>query len=528
MEYGKVDRKAYDITVDWTPQIQEGALVTVKEPVSGGSTVVCQVMDYEHVVNGRTMAGAVTQLKLREWYTFTSANVGSSAQEDQTDPSTGTGDNQDHNTPTYDDLDNGYTASSGGTVTPTQPTAVASPAQHGVVLRWDRQDNLTNFERYEVQVSDDAGSTWHSLEFGGDGKDAADPAVTLWYSELLVHAKLPLDGTTDDPQDKTFHYRLRRRTKLGDVSAWSATISADCLATGVGDIAANSISANQLQAGVLNAQIANINTNLTIDSTEGYVAGNYMSPVLGNVKWNMTEEILEKSQYDGSAWQRNISLGDSTHGFRLSDNSGVDQLTITRLTGDIWTSGDITADGNIGAAAVTADTLTADRTGVAAGTLLYYKIAGENWEVYHEPGYVGLYHRSGSKTGWAYQIDDTTHQFKVVGRLETLNGIKTPNYYWNEANQNQNFWFDTLAPELPNTGDVIAMRGIVRGNNSSIYNSGGGAFASDYDVVISHAYRSSSTEIRMYGYAVGAVTICYIRCVNGSGIVATHRSSLSW
>ncbi len=157
-----------------------------------------------------------------------------------------------------DTIDDGYNNTSGGasnpgTTTPTQPTLFAYPMQHSVALEWDRQPNLTNFDFYEVQVSED-NSNWFALTFGATGLGAADPAFTEWPVETLTHGKLPLDGTTEEPEAKLYYYRVRRRTKLGDVSAWSSVASAQALPTGVGDIAANAVFANNITLGAVGPQ----------------------------------------------------------------------------------------------------------------------------------------------------------------------------------------------------------------------------------------------------------------------------------
>jgi hypothetical protein len=121
--------------------------------------------------------------------------------------------------PTYTDLQDGYDAG-GGTTTPTTPTLVAVGGVKQTKLAWTKQSNLTNFERYEIQVSDDSGSTAYSVVNGQQvGSSGGTTAV---YSEEYLHQDVPLNGTTNAPQNVTLDYRVRTVNKAGTQSAWSA------------------------------------------------------------------------------------------------------------------------------------------------------------------------------------------------------------------------------------------------------------------------------------------------------------------
>lgn len=213
-------------------------------------------------------------------------------------------------TPTFEELDNGYVATSGGTKTPTVPTLSVIGAYKGFVLFWDRQATLTNFSRYELQVSDDD-TNWYSLATVSDWKDALG-ADTDVYQEIYVHTPLPFGGTSDAPTALTLYYRVRRVTKDGTESNWSTSVSATNSTVETGDIAENSITANKIAVAVLNALVANINSELVIDSTDGWVAGNPTSPTSGDRRIKMDQDVIASQEWDGSAWQTLASLGYSS------------------------------------------------------------------------------------------------------------------------------------------------------------------------------------------------------------------------
>ena len=171
---------------------------------------------------------------------------------------------------TFTDLDEGYDnpdpdAPLAGTTTPTVPTPVPLSAELGIALTCDRQTNLTNFDRYEWQVSDDAGVTAYALGFSGTGLGVLD-ADTDVAVEFLVHRPLPLDvtGGAGVPVAKTWHYRVRRVTKLEVASAWSSWVSGQSLPVGSGSLAEDSVYATQIIAAELQAMFARISYALTI------------------------------------------------------------------------------------------------------------------------------------------------------------------------------------------------------------------------------------------------------------------------
>jgi len=128
--------------------------------------------------------------------------------------------------PTYGDIQDGYDKG-GGTTTPTQRTILECKpiGLNSITLNWDRQNNLTNFDHYEVQVSSDE-SNWYSLR--NDGVDWKDQlgAVTSVYDEYITHENIPPGGTEDDPTPLTLYYHVRTVTKEPVNGEWSATASA--------------------------------------------------------------------------------------------------------------------------------------------------------------------------------------------------------------------------------------------------------------------------------------------------------------
>jgi hypothetical protein len=165
---------------------------------------------------------------------------------------------------TLTDLDNGYDnpdpeAPNPGTTTPTVPTLSVQGEYKAFVLRWERQTNLTNFDEYEVQVSNDD-ATWYSLSFSGSDWKATLDATTPWASELLVHPNLPFGGTPEAPTALTLYYRVRRVTKEPVASSWSSSASATNLRIETGDIAADAITANKIDVSDLSAINADLGT----------------------------------------------------------------------------------------------------------------------------------------------------------------------------------------------------------------------------------------------------------------------------
>jgi hypothetical protein len=209
-------------------------------------------------------------------------------------------------TPTYVELQEGYT-SGNGTKTPTVPTISTCKAvgTKAILIEWDRQLNLTNLDHYEIQVSDD-NSTWYSLQFdGSDWKGTVDEDTDTDV-ERLIHTNIPHTGDADNPSGRTLYYRVRRVTKAAAASSWSTSASATTNTVGAGDLAGNSVYANNIIANVLEALFAKIAYALTI----GFGGtGDKDNPDTGDRRVYIDDDELAIQKYDGSSWGDRIRLG---------------------------------------------------------------------------------------------------------------------------------------------------------------------------------------------------------------------------
>lgn len=221
-------------------------------------------------------------------------------------------DSQLNNRPTYEEIDDGYDVTGGGTTTPTDPILQGFPFVNTVVLYWDNQNLLRWLDKYEVQVSID-NTNWYSLEFdGSDWKDALNMSTdttreslshtnipTLYRSvtgDLTLDSKVVTDTDTTDltegetvggtgvPADtvidsidsatqitmsnpatstqnnvilnftenryhNTYYYRVRRVSTSGGNSDWSNVVTVTPKLVGGTDIGVESISAVHIEAG---------------------------------------------------------------------------------------------------------------------------------------------------------------------------------------------------------------------------------------------------------------------------------------
>jgi hypothetical protein len=227
---------------------------------------------------------------------------------------------------TLTDLDNGYDnpdpeAPNPGTTTPTVPTLSVQGEYKAFVLRWERQTNLTNFDEYEVQVSNDD-ATWYSLSFSGSDWKATLDATTPWASELLVHPNLPFGGTPEAPTALTLYYRVRRVTKEPVASSWSSSASATNLRIETGDIAADAITANKIDVSDLSA----INADL----------GTITAGTIRSEDWDSSDGV----EFDLSTGRLRMG-GSSAPDIDLDPDSGTYEFA-----GDITLSGTMTTEGS--------------------------------------------------------------------------------------------------------------------------------------------------------------------------------------
>jgi hypothetical protein len=146
-------------------------------------------------------------------------------------------------------------------------------------------------------------AAWYSLKFDGtDWKDTLD-AFTEWSNEYLVHPNIPLTGDADNPQGRQLAYRIRQETKLSVTSSWSDVAIATTTAVEAGDLAQDSIYANNIKASAVTTEKLNslAVTTEKLDSlaitTEKLndlaVIGKKLS--FGDADWNVKYEDIPSS-----------------------------------------------------------------------------------------------------------------------------------------------------------------------------------------------------------------------------------------
>ena len=217
------------------------------------------------------------------------------------------------NSPTYDQIVNGFTAG-GGTEVPTVLTLFAEGKFKGIVLQLVKQPKLTNLKEYQYQVSDD-NATWYSLkEDGTDWKDTL-AATTSKNTEYFVHVfPLDVDGVTGEPLPTLLFYRVRQRTVLDAYSGWSISTFATASNIDNGDMAFNSVDANTITASAINAQFANIGYQMTLGFESKTGLTTYDAPGYGDTRWYFdNDEILYQIYvYDDAGslnWVTTIGMG---------------------------------------------------------------------------------------------------------------------------------------------------------------------------------------------------------------------------
>lgn len=300
---GKGGRRRWSFTTHWLPQVQIDALVQFRKP--GDSYVTCRVAGYSHPAPNGPMTKAETRLEIEEYDAFSPSGTATPAvlvtgtaapapSEEEFDAAIA-------ERPTYTDISDGYddAGGTGGTTTPTVPTPFAFSAELGVALGCDRQSNLTNFARYEWQVSDDAGTTAYALAFDGTGLGVEDADFDT-QTEFFLHRPLPLDesGGADDPAAKDWHYRTRRVTKLGVASAWSDWTSAQSLPIGAGALAAESVYAANIGAANFQALFATVSVLIAGLTGTGSIA----SPAEGDMALRIQNAMMTLVQFLNGGW----------------------------------------------------------------------------------------------------------------------------------------------------------------------------------------------------------------------------------
>jgi len=221
-----------DLVVDWLPQIQKGAVVSIVIDTEGVSEDAV-IESYTHLDPKGPMTKAKTKIKLIGTESFTPSSTASVEVESKGNPETVV-------------LNDGGIAPGSGTTTPSVPTIEVCEARFNfVVLKWDRQAALRNFARYEIQCQEDGDGAWYALDQTGSGKGAEgqDTDVT---DEFIIHSKIPFGGTAAIPTGVTYNYRVRRVTQDETASSYSSEASATTVPIAVGDLGIDSVDTEKI------------------------------------------------------------------------------------------------------------------------------------------------------------------------------------------------------------------------------------------------------------------------------------------
>lgn len=164
----------------------------------------------------------------------------------------------------------GYETTSGGTATPEDLVVSIEPQYKALVIRWEKQQNLTNLKEYRVQVSIDE-TDWYALDFNRtDWKGDTEGAYTVTNATMLVHT-LPDNIIAGISNPWTLFYRVKQVTRAGLESNYVAIQGTSALVDS-GGLAANSIIANTIAAGAVTAEKIATQT-ITADKIQS-VSGN--------------------------------------------------------------------------------------------------------------------------------------------------------------------------------------------------------------------------------------------------------------
>jgi hypothetical protein len=316
-QQGMARRRVFKFTTHYLPQIQEGAIIDID---SASRTIDCdaQVTDFNHNCKGATGTWT-TSITCREWATFTPADNPVIEVVPQPSPATNTAELL-NTLVTTTTIQAGYTTG-GGTKTPTTPTiASCQPVGMAAIqVQWDGQLNLTNFDHYEVQVSDDNGATVYALRFDGVDWKGTENDHTDWPSEFIVHPNIPFGGTTDAPVGVLLYYRVRRVTKEPVESSWSTWSSATTSTIDTGMIAEDAITLNKLSAAVISTML--------LKATTAYIGFNSVTGTTTQAAPGEGDTVIKLSvlsiaflEYTGGAWvtSNSIAIGGFIAGLFLN------------------------------------------------------------------------------------------------------------------------------------------------------------------------------------------------------------------
>jgi len=317
--YGEIPRRVFDFQTVFTPQIQEGAVVTLVLP---DETVTAWVDSWSHVPANGAVSKYRTSVKLieKEVISFTTSP---DATYELLPPPGGASAETGTMLMTHTDAQDGYVAAR-GSKTPTIPTIIASPFFRTIVIQIDRQLNLTNFSRYELQVSSD-NATWYALKLDGTDWKGGLAGVTQTTTEIFQHTNIPPGGTADDPTALTLYYRCRRVTKQPLESSWSASVSATMKLINAVDAAKNIITAAKVHPDALKAANENLVAYWSLDDGAGAIAKDNSGGGFNATLYNSPTWINGKS---GKALTFN---GTTQYG-----NAGDVDITTNALTFSVW------------------------------------------------------------------------------------------------------------------------------------------------------------------------------------------------
>jgi len=210
--------------------------------------------------------------------------------------------------PTIDNMVSALGTIVSGTTTPVKLTITECKGGFkSIVLRWPKQYNLMNFDRYELQVSAN-GTDWYALLFDGTDWKGALNGVTVCTGEMMVHVPIPFGGTEADPTAVTLYYRVRQATILSVYSTWSDAVTGTTNLLQNGDIAANVLTANKILAAEINTLLLRATAAVII----GYAgSGTNASPAEGDRRAYIDDDELGLEVYTHGAWssERRVALG---------------------------------------------------------------------------------------------------------------------------------------------------------------------------------------------------------------------------
>lgn len=218
------------------------------------------------------------------------------------------------------------------TSVPTAPSIHVVPSQKALVITWDFQGDLSNFQRYEIQCSAD-GTNWYSLSNNMTTGLGTLGALTQTASEIYVHVL---------PAGTTLYYRVRRVNMVSGADndgPWSTSVS-----NVSGDSTAPSIAAATIYAQMI--VVGDLYFTDKVASQTNPV------PAAGDLRSYLEKGDLHIDEYIGSSWQSlfSVDAGSSANlldlfiSGKLKSAGGVysassplwQPVTISAFTGDVY------------------------------------------------------------------------------------------------------------------------------------------------------------------------------------------------